>query len=358
MSIDLFFVASFVLCADKIELRAHARRIAMAILIAGASFLLFPLTTGYGKPEVSGWSGRLFEFLWSFDKPHNLAPSLHVALASLLWPVYARHTRGFTRWLVHGWFLLVIASSLFTWQHHLLDVASGAMLGQICMFAFPETRERTLARSAAPNFRVARYYSAGAIGFATAAIVFGSWSLLLLWPAMSLALMASAYVRGDSAIFRKKNGRLPISTRVVLGPYLVGAIVSRLIYRRGREPWIEAAPGIYRGRLLTRREALAVQATGITGVLDMTAEHSETRAFDQVEYMNVPVLDLTEHSREQFDAAVAFITKHANLGGVYVHCALGVSRSLAVVEAYLETLPIEQAIQTGGAKYLQVRAEI
>src|SRR5205807_8968808 len=112
MSIDLFFVASFVLCADRIELRTHARRIAAAILIAGGAFLLFPLATGYPGPWVSGWSGRLFEFLWSFDEPHNLAPSLHVALASLLWPVYARHTRGLARWLVHGWFALMIASPL------------------------------------------------------------------------------------------------------------------------------------------------------------------------------------------------------------------------------------------------------
>jgi len=347
MSIDLFFVASFVLCSDRIELRTHARRIAAAILIAGCGFLLFPLTTGYSKPEVSGWSGRLFEFLWSFDKPHNLVPSLHVALASLLWPVYARHTRRLARWLVNCWFALMIVSPLFTWQHHALDVATGAMLGQICVFAFPEARERALVRSAAPNFRVARYYAAGAIAFAIVAVVFGSWFLLLLWPAASLALTASAYVRGDSTIFRKKNGRLSISTRLVLGPYLIGAIISRLVYRGGREPWIEAAPGVYRGRLLTRREALAIKATGITGVLDMTAEHSETRAFVQVEYLNIPVLDLTKPSGKQFDEAVAFIAKHAGLGGVYVHCALGVSRSSAVVEAYLEALPIEHAIQTG-----------
>jgi membrane-associated phospholipid phosphatase len=403
MSIDLFFAASFLLCADRIELRAHARRIALAILVAGLAFLVFPLTAGYPRPEVSGWTGWLFGFLWSFDKPHNLVPSLHVALASLLWPVYARHRRSARcqlairpahthaplRWFVHGWFTLIIASPLLTWQHHLLDVATGAMLGQVCLFAFPERRdrdrsgprgrspnpslicsaaadrstdlrERSLERSSA-NLRVALLYAAGSAALGILAIALDSWFWLLLWPAASLALIAIAYVRGNSSMFRKSNGRLPISTRVVLGPYLCGAFARLLIYRRRGEPWVEAAPGVYCGRLLTKREALAVRSMGVTGVLDLTAEHAETRTFlevdykntaarplqeiaylntgarplQEIEYLNVPVLDLTEPSREQLDVAVAFIVEHAHRGGVYIHCALGVSRSVTVAEAYI-----------------------
>lgn len=348
MSIDLFFVASFLLCENRVELRAHARRIAAAILIAGSAFLLFPLTTGYPRPEVSGWNGRLFEFLWSFDKPHNLVPSLHVALALLLWPVYARHTGGRVRWLVHAWFLLMVASPILTWQHHLLDVATGAMLGQLCVFAFPESREPALSRSATGSFRVARLYAGGSAILAVLAIALsacvGAWFSALLWPAASLALIATAYVRGDSNIFRKKDGRLPISTRVVLGPYLCGAVLARLIHRRRREPWVETAPRVYRGRRLSRREAQAMSAMGITGVLDMTAEYSETRAFREIEYLNVPVLDLTTPSRAQLDATVAFITKHAGLGGVYVHCALGVSRSVHAVKSYIASQQTELSV--------------
>ena len=358
MSIDLFFVASFFLCADKIELRTHSRRIAVAILVAGAAFVMFPLTTGYSRPEVSGWTRHLFEFLWAFDKPHNLVPSLHIALASLLWPVYAQHTRGAARWLVHIWFVLMVASPLFTWQHHVLDIATGALLGQVCLFAFPEARERALVRSESANFRVARYYAAGSAVFAFLAIALGAslnlWFWLLLWPAVSLALIATAYARASSSIFRKTNGRLPISTRVVLAPYLLGAILSRLIYRLNRAPWIETAPGVYCGRLLTKREALAMRSMGITGVLDMTAEHSETREFQKLDYLNIPVLDLTQPSREQLDAATAFITKHARLGGVYVHCALGVSRSIGAVVAYIalqQTEPspaVARAVRSAG----------
>lgn len=367
MSIDLFFAASFLLCADRVELRTHARRIALAILAAGLAFLVFPLTAGYPRPEVSGWTGRLFELLWSFDKPHNLVPSLHVALASLLWPLYARQRRSARcqlairppqtyrplRWFVHSWFALIVASPLFTWQHHLLDVATGALLGQVCLFAFPELRgssgalvlsaaanlhielrEHSLVRSSA-NLRVARLYAIGSAVLAIFSVALGSWFWLLLWPSSSLALIAIAYVRGKSSVFRKSSGRLPISTRVVLGPYLCGAFVRLLVYRQRGEPWVEAAPGVYCGRLLTKREALAVQAMGVTGVLDMTAEHAETRAFLEIEYLNVPVLDLTEPSREQLDLAVAFIADHTRHSGVYVHCALGISRSVTAVAAYI-----------------------
>src|SRR5262245_562844 len=336
MSIDLFFVASFLLCKNKAELRAHASRVAAAILVAGSAFLIFPLTIGYPRPEVSGLTGWLFEFLWSFDKPHNLAPSLHVALASLLWPVYSRHTSGRLKWFIHGWFALMVMSPLLTWQHHLLDVATGAFLGQACMFVFPATRNRPLTKSATPNLRIASYYAIAASVFALLALMFGSWYWLLMWPALSLALIATAYVRGASSIFRKEHRRLPISTEIVLGPYLAGATVSRLIYRVRRKPWIEAAPGVYRGRLLHTREAHELKAKGITGVLDMTAEFSATRAFHDLDYLNIPVLDLTEPSREQLAALVSFIAKHALRGGVYVHCALGVSRSVAAVEAYLD----------------------
>ena len=387
-SIDLFFVASFLLCADEIELRAHARRIALAILIAGLAFLVFPLTAGYPRPDVSGWAGRLFEFLWSFDKPHNLVPSLHVALASLLWPVYARHARGATRWLVHGWFGLIVVSPLLTWQHHLLDVATGAMLGQVCLFAFPEgrdrdkihapgrswnhalfgslaanlaidRRQRSLLRSA-PNLRVARYYAAGSAALGILAIGLGSGFWLLMWPASSLALIAVAYARGNSSVFRKSGGRLPIRTRVVLGPYLLGMFARLLIYRRRGEPWVEAAPRVYCGRLLTKREALRMRAMGVTGVLDMTAEHAETRAFletdyldsdrlmlREIEYLNVPVLDLTKPSRNQLDIAVSFIAEHARGDGVYVHCALGISRSVTSVAEYTGSQQTEPPPDSG-----------
>ena len=378
LSIDLFFAASFLLCTNRVELRAHASRIALAILIAGVAFMLFPLTLGYARPDVSGWTGPFFHFLWSFDKPHNLAPSLHIALASLLWPVYARHTHRHLRWLVHGWFMLIVASPILTWQHHLLDVATGALLAQVCMFAVPEWRvaqqfgaaksswnradnsssvlnqaddgRRSSLACSSPNLRVARLYASAALAFGILAVALGTVFWLLLWPAISLSIIAIAYVRGNSSAFRKSGGGLPISTRLVLGPYLIGAFARRLFYRGRAEPWAEVAPGVYCGRLLNEPEALALRSMGVTSVLDLTAEHAETRAFRTIEYLNVPVLDLTRLSSEQLSRATSFITEGARSGGVYVHCALGISRSVAAVEAYL----VSRGLKAGRTPDLQL----
>jgi membrane-associated phospholipid phosphatase len=334
MSIDLFFFTAPLLCANGAELRALVRQIVTAILVAGLGFILFPLTTAYPRPEVSGWTGWLFEFLWSFDKPHNLVPSLHIALASLLWPVYLRHTGGWLRRFIYLWFTLIVVSALFTWQHHLLDVVTGALLGQTCLFAFPVVRESAPVKSASTNLRIAGLYGAGSLLFGVLAIVFGSWGSWLLWPALSLALIAFAYGRGSSAIFRKNNGRLPVSTRVVLAPYLFGTLMRLWIYNDGRPPWVEVAPGVYCGRLLTRAEADALPALGITAVLDLTAEHAETKSLLAMDYLNVPILDLTSPSKEQLETAVAFIDRQIHRGAVYIHCALGISRSAAVITAY------------------------
>jgi protein-tyrosine phosphatase len=51
-------------------------------------------------------------------------------------------------------------------------------------------------------------------------------------------------------------------------------------------------------------------------------------------YLNLPILDLTPPTHQELDAAVAFMQAHCD-NGVYLHCALGVSRSVCVLAAFL-----------------------
>ena len=48
------------------------------------------------------------------EYPHNLFPSLHIALRMILADIYARHTRGVVRVLVHVWFSLIGLSTVLT----------------------------------------------------------------------------------------------------------------------------------------------------------------------------------------------------------------------------------------------------
>ncbi|MBI4583859.1 MAG: hypothetical protein HY717_07530 [Planctomycetes bacterium] len=100
MSIDLFFAGSFFLCRGSRELAAHSKRLLLAMTIGGICFLLFPLELGFERQWVDHSLGWIFQALWFFDYPHNLAPSLHVAQLAILWPVYVRSTRGGLRFFV------------------------------------------------------------------------------------------------------------------------------------------------------------------------------------------------------------------------------------------------------------------
>ncbi|HEY6069755.1 MAG TPA: hypothetical protein VIU85_00170, partial [Chthoniobacterales bacterium] len=97
MSIDLFFVAAPFLCRTKSELSIFAKRITMAIVVAGICFLLFPLRFAFARPHAAGWLGAIFDWFRGMDAPYNLLPSLHAALMLILLEVYLSHTRGIVR---------------------------------------------------------------------------------------------------------------------------------------------------------------------------------------------------------------------------------------------------------------------
>ena len=136
-------------------------------------------------------------------------------------------------------------------------------------------------------------------------------------------------------IYRKENGRLPWSARLLLAPCLAGQRVSLWHYRRQCRPWDEAAPGVLIGRQLGDEEAADAARAGVTAVLDLTAEFSEAAPFRGVAYRNVAIMDLTAPTPAQLREAVDFIEANAASGQVYVHCKIGYSRSAAVVGAWL-----------------------
>lgn len=94
-------------------------------------------------------------------------------------------------------------------------------------------------------------------------------------------------------------------------------------------------PSVLIGRKLTNHEAAEAVSRGVTAVLDLTAEFDEAKPFLKLHYCNVPTLDLTAPTQEQFRTMAEFIAKHCTNGIVYVHCKIGYSRSAGAVGAYL-----------------------
>jgi predicted protein tyrosine phosphatase len=230
------------------------------------------------------------------------------------------------------WFSLIGFSTVLTYQHHVIDVAAGFVLAGYCFYLF---REAPVAEPAAGNFRIAVYYTFGVVASICLAALFWPWGSLLLWVTYALNTVARAHFWRGPGIFRKTDGRLPLSAKFVLAPFLFGQELSLLYYKRQCRPWDEVVPGVLIGRKLNDPEADEAIRSGVTAVLDLTSEFSEAKPFLRMRYLNIPILDLSAPSQEELRQMAEFITKNVDAGKVYVHCKVGYSRSAAAVGAYL-----------------------
>jgi protein-tyrosine phosphatase len=305
---------------------------AAAVLIAGLFFFLFPLRFAFARHPISGWLGAFFDWFQGMDRPYNLLPSLHITLCLILADLYAKRTRGLLRYASNLWFILIGLSAVLTYQHHLLDVVGGFALGAYCLYFIREPTPRLPANG---NRRIGARYLIGALLLVGLMLALWPWGAFLIWPIVSLGIAATAYFGAGPGIFRKRDGRLPWTAWWAQGPVLLGHEISRRYYRRQCRAWDELTPRIWIGSVLSRGEAAAAVREGVTAVLDLTAEFSESAPFRAVKYRNVPVLDLTAPTFEQLKEMAAFIEEESSKGIVYIHCKIGYSRTAAAAAAFL-----------------------
>jgi len=127
LSINLLFVLPlFRLQRD--ELRRLGRQMIVTTVIATALFVLMPTALGFPRPATDGDLGAAYQLLYALDLPYNCVPSLHVAYASQVVCALAGPASRALRMALALWLALVVASTILTHQHHLLDVVSGLLL--------------------------------------------------------------------------------------------------------------------------------------------------------------------------------------------------------------------------------------
>lgn len=331
-SIDVFYAISLFLCTSRAEIDTHAKRLLTAQILAVTCFILFPLTFSFPRPISDGVAGFMFDALMSFDKPFNQAPSLHIALLIILWPLYARHVPTRWRWLLHTWFALILVSVLTTYQHHFIDIPTGAWLGFFCLWLWPDEGHSPLTSTTLSTDRgrlviAASYAAAGAllatIGYAAAPA--GLW---LLWPAAALALVAYIYgALGPDGFQKLADGRMSLGTRWLLAPYLLGAWINSRLWTRHAPHPASIADGVTLGRFPTASDARAYPT-----IIDLCAELPSP-----VPSRAVPLLDLATPDPARLRDAAAMIEAARASGPVLVCCALGYSRSAAAVAVWLLT---------------------
>jgi membrane-associated phospholipid phosphatase len=309
-SSDVLYFFSLWICRTRAELDLHAKRLVTIQIFSIACFLAFPMRCVFERPPVSGWEGFLFNSLYRFDQPFNQAPSLHVGLAVILWMRFRAHTSGAIRILLGAWFLLVAASTITTYQHHFIDVPTGAWAGLLAMAAFPDRRV------ARPRIRLTLLYLTGAVVCTAAAFALQGFAWLLLWPGFALSMVAAAYWTGDSSWLGRRN--------VLMLPYTAAAWINSRLWTRGEPARNHLVDAVWIGRAPS-----TIDRDGMNSVVDLAPEL--TIRGDA----HIAMLDLSPPTEDQLDAAVRAIIGLGGRRPTLVCCALGYSRSAVTSAAWL-----------------------
>ena len=355
--IDVLYGVSLFLCASRRELDTHALRLLSAQIVAVACFVAFPLRFTFTHPPADGVFGTLFDLLLGFDRPFNQLPSLHVALAVILWALYARKVRGAARIAVDIVFVMIGASVLTTYQHHFIDIPAGLALGWLCLWLWPDDAalqpwRRAPCAPAPRRWRLAGSYATGALACSFAAFAWRGAALWLLWPALSLAFVALFYARVGARGFQKAgDGRLSLAARWLLAPYLAGAWVNSRLWTHAHPAPSHVADGVWIGRSPSARE---LAHAPFRSIVDLSAELP--LAPQQRAYASLPVLDLTLPPASVLDAAAATIERFRADGPVLVCCALGYSRSAVAVAAWLLATRRDATVEAALARVRSARS--
>lgn len=200
-------------------------------------------------------------------------------------------------------------------------------------------------------------FSLFAFFLTTMGVAYGGWYLLMLWPALSFALVATGYLKFGPRIFGKRpDGTLTLFPAMLLFPFLAITYVSWRLLRlfKKESPYQELTPQILIGRRLLSREFPADVHT----VLDLTSEFVEPSNLRLApRYISFPILD---GAAAEATELIALLRGLGSLKQkIYIHCAEGHGRTGMVAAAVLllhkEATSAEEAIDLVCAKRPGVR---
>ncbi len=322
MSIDLFFVLTPWLCRTSAELVTLAKRLTLATLIACGFFLLMPLTVGFPRELPDSVFAPLFGFLHGFDAPHNAFPSLHVALAAIIAPLWLRATHSWLRAAVAVWFGLIVVSTLTTHQHHIIDVLGGGLLGLLMLLCI-----RTAAASV-QHRRMAQRYSAGSLVCCVGAATLTPW---LLWPALALLVVACSYAfNRPQWLGKTETGRRhPLATLLLL-PWLGGLELTRCWYRARLPQHTRLTDALYIGQLPRRRADLPAD---VEVLVDCCCEQQRPELDRNIRVITIPMPDLCPPTKDNCQEVLEELEGGGRV--IFIACALGCGRSASLAASWL-----------------------
>ena len=168
---------------------------------------------------------------------------------------------------------------------------------------------------------------------AAGAVVLGGVAWLLLWPALSTAVVAWSHATAAPRAFGKQpDGRIRLSSVLLLGPYL--AFVRSFFHLKRwllrQPPYHQIANGLFLGRLPVG----GTLPDGTRTVVDLTCEFIEPSAARNVEsYLSLPTLNRWTAPTPAMRSLLDRLRSAPE--PMYIHCGAGKGRSTLVMAALL-----------------------
>lgn len=334
MSSDIMFVCAFLLFPyTRLELRVLAARVLFIILISVIFFVIFPFQFAYEKPDT-----EVFSFLFTAlkaDLPYNQAPSLHVSFAIVLWDSMRKYlTIKWLKILVATWIWLIVLSTLFVFQHHFIDLPTGAALGFFTLYLINAKKDSILTKSFTTprSLKMALYYLVASGIFLILSVNSDSFAWFGFWLFASLFSVSIIYAFGLNTLLAGKNAKASWWQWLLFAPYFVGNYLSWQYYKRKLPLMKTLKDNVHLGRYPSTKEYGLLDEKGIGMAINLATEQQVQRS--GLKEIRLPFLDQTIQSPESLHQGVEYIETHKS-DGVYVHCTLGLSRSVLLVSAWL-----------------------
>jgi membrane-associated phospholipid phosphatase len=123
----LFALPAFLVPTENLP--SLGKQLIAGSIISAVMFLLLPAQLGFARALPSQEPYRaIFAWMFHIDRPYNLVPSLHVIFSTAIALACAGFARPVARIAILLWLVLVVSSTVFVHQHHLIDVIAALVI--------------------------------------------------------------------------------------------------------------------------------------------------------------------------------------------------------------------------------------
>lgn len=371
LSMVWFIGAFFIIPIQELPRLTH--KIILAVLIACLAFYYFPLQFYFARNEFNyliDWQ-PFYAILNAIDKPFNQSPSLHIVFSILISYVLKNKLSTYPiiwQILFYALSFLIAISTLFTWQHHWIDV----MTGVICsLFVIVIEDQLNKAYHQKIVQSIIKYFAIAVVGFLILAtvptllnlshIIVAITKFIAYYWLFSFLLLSFLYINQNnirhktlSLFFNKnKKGQLSYLSYLLFIP-LIGLYYIMLKLALRYQFWQQQTTPIgfsdYQNIEIIAmgkpsKQILTNIAKNYDKILyiDMSVELSAPSFYDNTDYLYCPMLDLMVFDKTQYDRIVTYIIYIKKIMAqnrnkrllIICQCIMGRSRSVAMMGCIL-----------------------